>query len=148
MDYGSYDTAMNDSLAWGLLGTYWLVWLAVLVFQAAVMWRLFEKAERPGWAALIPIYNAWVYCEICGKPGWWMLAMFVPLLNVVIAILLAFLLAERFGHGIGFGIGLVLLSLIFHAILAFGDSRWTPPSEMTGTMMRPAGPGNPPPPSV
>jgi len=140
MGYGTnYDSGLSDVAALGLLGAYWLVWAAVMVFWIVVMWRLFTKAGRPGWVAIVPFYNTWVYCEVCGKPGWWMLLLFVPVLNLVIGILLAFLLAERFGHGVGFGIGLVLLSLIFHAILAFGDSRWSPPA-VTDVAVTPAGP--------
>ena len=39
---------------------FWLVWLAVVILTIAGMWKTFEKAGKPGWAAIIPIYNIYV----------------------------------------------------------------------------------------
>ena len=57
-----------------------LFYLGVIVFMFASMWKLFEKAEQPGWAAIIPIYNTYIMLKIGGKPGWWLLLMFIPIL--------------------------------------------------------------------
>lgn len=35
----------------------------VVVFCIALLWHIFEKAGRPGWAALIPGYN--IYLLLC-----------------------------------------------------------------------------------
>jgi hypothetical protein len=40
------------------------------------MWKVFEKAGKPGWASIIPIYNVIVMLEIVGKPIWWLI-MFI-----------------------------------------------------------------------
>ena len=47
---------------------FWLIWGAVALFYIAAMWKVFEKAGKPGWAAIIPIYNAIVLLDIAGKP--------------------------------------------------------------------------------
>ena len=47
--------------------------LAILVFYVACVWIIFAKAGRPGWAAIIPIYNYYIALKIAGKPGWWLL---------------------------------------------------------------------------
>jgi len=47
-----------------------IVELAVLVLVIAGMWRVFQKAGKPGWAAIIPIYNIIVLLQITGKPIW------------------------------------------------------------------------------
>jgi len=38
---------------------------------------VFVKAGRPGWAAIVPIYNGWVFFEISSKPGWWPCSLFL-----------------------------------------------------------------------
>ena len=53
--------------------------------------------------------------------------MFIPVVNIVIAIIIIFDMAKVFGKGTGFGFGLLFLSIIFYAILAFGDARYLGP---------------------
>ncbi len=103
---------------------YSLVWLAIVVVLVAAYWRIFAKAGRPGWASLIPIYNAVTLLHITGRSGWWLLGMCVPLLNIFVFIRLVFELAGAFGRGFGFGFGLLLLSPVFVPVLAFGGSRY------------------------
>lgn len=100
--------------------------LAVAVMMLVAMWKVFEKAGQPGWGFLIPIYNAYLLCKIAGKPGWWLLLLFIPLVNVVIGILLAVCIAERFGRSIPFAVGLIVLPFVFYPILGFGESQYTP----------------------
>ena len=117
---------MNDGSDGSLIAI--LIWLAVVVFMIAAMWKVFTKAGQPGWGALIPIYNAYLLCKIAGKPGWWVLLMFIPLVNIVITFLVALGVAAHFGRGAGFGVGLFFLPFIFYPILAFGDSSYGPPA--------------------
>ncbi len=93
--------------------------LIVAVFYIAAMWRIFTKAGRPGWAAIIPIYSSIVLLQISGHSGWWFLLELIPFVNIVIAIVVTFDLAKAFGRGMGFGLGLLFLSAIFYPILAF-----------------------------
>lgn len=87
-------------------------------------WFVYEKAGKPGWASLIPIYNIVKMLEIIGKPTWWVLLMLVPLVNIVIGFIVVFELAKSFGKGTGFGLGLFFLPFIFFPILAFGKSKY------------------------
>ena len=101
-----------------------LIGLVVLVLLLAVGWKIFTKAGKPGWASLIPIYNMYVLMLISGKPGWWVLLMFIPVANLVVSILAAIGLAQNFGKGGGFAAGLILLPIIFYPILAFGGAQY------------------------
>jgi hypothetical protein len=48
------------------------------------MWKVFTKAGQPGWAAIIPIYNIYIMTKIAGKPGIWVLWIFiVPVVNII-----------------------------------------------------------------
>jgi len=103
-----------------------IVCLAIAVLVIAAMWKIFEKAGEPGWAALIPIYNVIVLLKIAGKPWWWLLLMLIPFVNLVIVILVAIAVAKNFGKGAGFGLGLAFLAPIFYPMLAWGDARYQP----------------------
>jgi hypothetical protein len=102
--------------------------LVVLAFYLYCGWKLFTKAGQPGWASIIPIYNAYVMLKICGKPGWWLILMLIPLVNFVIVIILMQNLSQRFGKGTGFTLGLVFLSFIFIPILALDSSKYSAPA--------------------
>jgi hypothetical protein len=109
-------------------GLFMLFWLALMVIFIASAWKVFAKAGQPGWAAIIPIYNIIVLLQIVGRPLWWLLLMFIPLVNLVIAILIYIDLAKSFGQSTGFAIGLLLLAPIFWPILGFGSARYIGPA--------------------
>lgn len=88
------------------------------------LWKLFTKAGKPGWAAIIPIYNTIVFLEIAGKPVWWFLLLLIPFVNIVVAIIATIGFANAYGKGGGFAVGLIFLPMIFFPILAFGSSRY------------------------
>jgi hypothetical protein len=104
-----------------------VVYLALIIVGVVSMWKVFTKAGRPGWAAIIPIYNLVVLMGIAGKPGWWVLLMFIPVVNLIILILTYVALAESFGKGGGFAVGLILLGIVFFPILAFGSAEYRGP---------------------
>jgi hypothetical protein len=117
----------NDYLGAGIGFVGWLLYMAIIVFYIFCMWKIFVKAGKPGWAAIIPIYNVLVELEILGRPWWFLLLFFVPLVNIVIGIMILFDMAKVFGKGTGFGFGLLFLSFIFIPILAFGDAKYVGP---------------------
>ena len=106
-----------------------LVYLAIVVFMIASVWKVFTKAGKPGWAILIPIYNILIMLEIAGKPWWWLLLiMFVPFANIILAIWMVNLIALGFGKTSGFTVGLLLLPIIFWPILGFGSAKYKGPA--------------------
>lgn len=115
----------SDNSGFSVIGT--ILYLVVIVFYIYCMWRIFEKAGKPGWAAIIPIYNVLVELEIVGRPWWWLLLMFVPVANVVIGVIVLLDMAKVFGKSSGFGLGLIFLAPVFIPILALGDARYLGP---------------------
>ena len=101
-----------------------IIYLAVIVLMIAGLWKAFAKAGKPGWAAIVPIYNLVVALQIAGKPLWWILLMFIPLVNFIILILVWIDFAKAYGKGAGFAMGLVFLPVIFFPILGFGDAQY------------------------
>lgn len=119
--------AMGGAAAGGIGGVFMLVWLAIFVLMLVSVWKVFTKAGQPGWASLIPIYNAYIFLKIAGKPGWWLILLLIPVVNLVIMILALAALSSAFGKGGGFTVGLLFLPIVFYPILAFGNAQYTPP---------------------
>jgi hypothetical protein len=112
-------------------GAFVLVWLAVVVLILVSLWKIFEKAGKPGWAGIVPIYNIIVLLEIVGRPLWWIVLMLVPCVSIVVGIILCIDLAKSFGKDVAYGIGLALLGFVFFPMLAFGDARYVGPAAGT-----------------
>ena len=106
-----------------------IIALAFIILMVASMWRIFTKAGKPGWAAIIPIYNFVVMLQIAGKPIWWIIGLLIPFVNFIVMILLCVGVAKAFGKGVGFALGMLFLGPIFYPILAFGSATYTPPTE-------------------
>lgn len=74
--------------------------IILLIFRIGVTigyWKLFEKARIEGWKSLIPIYSEYWLIKIVGKPGWWVLYLFIPILNIFTFYVLLFDLLRCFG---------------------------------------------------
>jgi len=113
-----------------------LVWVCctveiiLFILWIVALWKIFSKAGQPGWAAIIPIYNLFIWCKIVGRPAWWLLLWLIcfPIFHIVLSIDLA----KSFGKGVGFGIGLIFLPFIFAVILGFGSAQYRGPSAAGG----------------
>jgi len=103
---------------------FWICWLAFIVLMIAAIWKIFSKAGQPGWASIIPIYNIYIWCKIAGRPGWWVILMLIPFVNLIIGIILQVRVAERFGKSDLFAVGMLFLSFIFYPILGFGSAQY------------------------
>ena len=139
--YTDYGYADYDALA-GLLGGIaifgliaMLIALAVSVIQLIGMWKVFKKAGKGGWEALIPFYCNYVLIEIAGLNWWWFLFFFAPLVLGFIGLAwlgsLAYLfavfncyynLSKKFNKGTGFAVCLTLFTPICIPILGFSKN--------------------------
>lgn len=89
-------------------------------------WFVFKKAGKPGWAAIIPFYNFIVLMQIIKRPWWWILLLFIPIVDIVILAFIAMDVARAFGKGSGFAVLLFFLPFIGYPILAWGDAKYQP----------------------
>ena len=105
-----------------------IVYLALIVLLIASQRKIYTKANQPGWACLIPIYNIWVLLKIIGKPGWWLLMLLIPIVNLIFIVWMTNLLSKSFGKSEGFTIGLLFLSVIFLPILGLGSATYIGPA--------------------
>lgn len=101
-----------------------LVGLAVAILMIASAWKIFEKAGHPGWASIVPIYNLYIMLQIIERPTWWLILLFIPMVNAIVILIIYIELAQAFGKDLLYGLGMVFLSVIFFPMLGFGDSRY------------------------
>jgi Family of unknown function (DUF5684) len=107
--------------------------LLVVVIVIAGLWKTFDKADVPGWWAIIPILNLYGILKVAGRPGWWLILFLIPCIDIIIALVVFIDVAERFGKGIGFAIGLWILPFVFFLILGFGSATYrSTPEEVYG----------------
>ena len=116
------DMSTTDKISLGVNLIMGII-VVLIIYNIIVRWRIYKKAGKHGWAALIPIYRDVVMYKICDVSPWVLLLLLVPVVGwfalIIINIYTKFTLAEGFGKGIGFGFGLWILGPIFEAILAF-----------------------------
>lgn len=144
MDYYGYtDYGYTDFNAFaGILGgvaifvlIMVLIALVVYVIQIIGLWKVFKKAGKGGWEAIVPFYCNWVLVEISGLNWWWFLFFFAPLvLGFIgfawlgsIAYLLAvfncyYNLAKKFNKDTGFAVCLTIFTPICIPILGFSKN--------------------------
>ncbi len=129
-----YDNSTSSSAGGSAAALVLLVlFLAFLLVFVVADWRIFSKAGEAGWKSLVPLYSTDVLFRIAGFNPWTFLLMFIPVANVVLAVLLALGLGERFQKGPVWSVILLwLFSPIGHLILAFGPATFAPNRRITG----------------
>ena len=61
----------------GFIGTFFVLWLAIMIFMIVINWKMFEKAGKPGWASIVPIYNIIILFEIIGYKWYYIFLLFL-----------------------------------------------------------------------
>lgn len=131
--------------------TLMMTFIAMIIWyiiDAVAYWKIFEKADEPGWKAIIPFYSDY----ICYKISWKTSMFWISLVTIIVGSFIANLdpsdkimvytggivtfvgqaieimamhkLSKAFGHGVLFSLGLIFLDPIFKLILAFGSSEY------------------------
>lgn len=134
-------------------GAVMLIPLLLFIFLIIASCKMYSKAGRGWWEAIIPFYSAFIYFRIVKASLWWLLVFIAPIVlgfiepissmnsvmnilfifNIILGIFLTYRLSKVFGHGVGFTIGLILLPFIFLPILAFGKSEYESRQEFTAS---------------
>jgi hypothetical protein len=103
------------------------VGVIVFILGVAGLWRIFVKAGENGWAAIIPFYNIWVLLRVVGRPGWWLILLLIPIVQIVAWIIVSIELAKAFDKGFGYALGIFLFPYFFFLILGFSESKYFGP---------------------
>lgn len=114
-----------------------LIALAIGIFRIIVTWKVYKKAGKQGWEAIIPFYSTWVLNEIAGLNWWWFLisisgiilsilgipglSQLASLASVLANINMSYNVCKKFKKEGGFFVLLALVPVVGYAILAFDD---------------------------
>ena len=121
--------AFDYILPWNMLafmfsGLWSLLSLAIYAYVAFCLYTIAKKTntENP-WLAWIPIANIVLACQIAGKPWWWVFFFFIPIANVVFAILVMWKVAEARNKPGWLSILMIIpiANLVVVGIIAFAD---------------------------
>jgi signal peptidase I len=77
-------------------GTILFLIPAIILYHLG-LWKLFQKAGRKGWEAIIPFYNLYVMIQITGRPIWWLILFLIPGINFIVGMGLTIDLAKSYG---------------------------------------------------
>lgn len=111
-----------------------IVGLILYVYFAAMLMIIARKTNTPNAGlAWIPILNLYLMCQIARKPGWWMLLLFIPLLNLIFFVLLWMAIAEVRGKPSWIGLLAIvpIVGLLVPAMLAMGEGGAAAPPNYT-----------------
>ena len=65
------------------LNQWFLFFLGIQLIHFLGTWKLYIKAGRKAWEAIIPVYNAIVLMKIMNRPKWWVILLFIPIINLL-----------------------------------------------------------------
>src|SRR6056297_2534979 len=64
--------------------THWILFFLVIqLIHFLGTWRLYQRAGRKAWEAAVPVYNAIVLMKIINRPWWWVILLFIPIVNLI-----------------------------------------------------------------
>ena len=90
MSYNYYSDDSVSKLLGFMFSTVWfMIMLVIFAFTILISWKIFEKFGEPGWKSLIPIYNIYIMFKYIFGSGLWIIALMVPILNFIVAIMFA-----------------------------------------------------------
>lgn len=95
--------------------TGWIIFFVIIqVIHFLGTWKLYQKAGRKAWEALIPIYNGIVLMQIINRPKWYVFLLFVPIVNLLMFPVVWVETIRSFGKNRTIDTWLVLLTLGFY----------------------------------
>ncbi len=95
--------------------TEWFIFFIVVqIIHFFGTWKLYVKAERKAWEAAIPIYNAIVLMGILKRPKWWVILLFIPIINLLMFPIVWIETCRSFGFNKGKDTVLAIASLGFY----------------------------------
>jgi len=94
---------------------YFFLLLAIHPY-ISMWWKIFPKAGRKQWEALIPLYNYCIASKIGGQPWWWGFFMIIPGAHLVMWAVFNVSLFRRFGF---FSLSDTFLGIFFPWYLSY-----------------------------
>ncbi|WP_067150425.1 signal peptidase I [Pseudotamlana agarivorans] len=95
--------------------TQWFIFILIIqVIHGLGTWKLYIKAGRQAWEAFVPIYNGIVLMKIINRPVWWVILLFLPIVNLIMFPVIWVETARSFGKNQTVDTFLAVISLGFY----------------------------------
>ncbi len=95
--------------------TQWLIFFLIIqVIHGLGTWKLYIKAGRQAWEAFIPVYNGIVLMKIINRPWWWIILLFLPIVNLIMFPVVWVETARSFGKNMPIDTVLAVVTLGFY----------------------------------
>lgn len=129
----NYNTNINQDifnkylgLGVGIIISCLIIFLLIEIILIIANWRIFKKARKEGWEAIVPFYNKYILFEIAGYPGYYMFFSFIPyagvIINFIFNILISISINKKFHKNSAFALVLIFFPYIGYPYLAFSKS--------------------------
>lgn len=116
--------------------TEWFIFFLVTqVIHFLGTWKLYSKAGRKPWEAAVPVYNAIVLMQIINRPRWWVILLFVPIVNLIMFPVVWVETLRSFGKNTATDtfLGIVTLGFYIYYINYFADVTYVGPDRKLRT---------------
>ena len=95
--------------------TQWFIFILIIqVIHGLGTWKLYIKAGRQAWEAFIPVYNGVVLMKIINRPWWWVILLFLPIVNLIMLAVVWVETARSFGKNQKLDTFLAVITLGFY----------------------------------
>ncbi|MEL0454722.1 signal peptidase I [Flavobacteriaceae bacterium SZ-1-7] len=95
--------------------TQWFIFILIIqVIHGLGTWKLYIKAGRQAWEAFVPVYNAVILMKIINRPWWWVILLFLPIVNLIMFPVVWVETARSFGKNKTLDTLLAVVSLGFY----------------------------------
>lgn len=72
--------------------------ISTAIYSGLISWKFFQAAGRKPWEAFVPLLNYWVLLKITGRPKWWIILFFIPVVNNVMTIVIIYEFLHVFNY--------------------------------------------------
>ncbi|WP_445735981.1 signal peptidase I [Mariniflexile sp.] len=93
----------------------WFIFILIVqVIHGLGTWKLYIKAGRQAWEAFVPVYNGIILMKIINRPWWWVILLFLPIVNLIMLPVVWVETARSFGKNSNFDTFLAVVTFGFY----------------------------------
>ena len=90
----------------------WLIFfIAMNIVHGAATYKFYQKAGRPAWKAFVPFLNIYELMDVINRPKWWLIFVYIPIVNLLMIPVLWVQLLKVFGKNDSKDVWLAILTL-------------------------------------